>query len=200
VRRMPGMRKPRAFLVSVVTSFLFAIQYVVADAVALQLERHPIDGAPVLAKLLVLTRFRPFYVHAFDSGPAGTERLVGFGAGIAVAVVLFWFIVWTISRRGSYAALVGTWFAAIAATLTGSVVANFVWAQAVDLEATLRDQTVDYAFDNGLHWGFLFGWMPALVACFLAAVLRKRPPEDDEPYPPLETDRDNLDTDPTYGS
>ncbi len=119
---MPGMRKPRAFLVSVLTSILLAIEYVAADAAAWQLERHPVDGAPALANLLVLTRFRPFYVGAFASGDSVGDRLLAFGAGVAVAMVVFWFVVWT-----------------------------------------------------------------------------KRPPVEDEPYPPLETDRD-LDTNPTYGS
>jgi len=196
---MPRMRKPRAFLVSVLTSILLAIEYVAADAAAWQLERHPVDGAPALANLLVLTRFRPFYVGAFASGDSVGDRLLAFGAGVAVAMVVFWFVVWTISRRGSYAALVGTWFAAIVATLSGSVVATVVWAQIVGLESTMRTQTVSYAFDNGLHWGILFGWAPALIAGFLAAVLRKRPPAEDEPYPPLETDRDEQDTNPTYG-
>jgi hypothetical protein len=197
---MRDMRKPRAFLVSVLTSILLAIEYVVADAVAWQLERHPIDGAPALANLLVLTRFRPFYVQAFATGDSASDRLGAFGAGLAVALVVFWFVVWTISRRGGYAALVGTWFAAIVATLSGSVVATVVWAQVAGLESTLRTQTVAAAFDNGLHWGFLFGWAPALIAGFLAAVLRTRLPVDDEPYPPLDRDSNDPDNDPAYGS
>jgi len=197
---MRDMRKPRAFLVSVLTSILLAIEYVVGDLLGWQLEKHPIDGAPALANLLVLTRFRPFYVEGFASGDSASDRLIAFAAGVAVAVVVFWLVVWMISRRGSFAALVGAWFAAMVATLAGSVVATVMWAQLVSLEATMRNQTITYAFDTGLHWGFLFGWAPALIAAFLAGVLRKRPPADDEHFPPLETEREDPNADPTYGT
>jgi hypothetical protein len=181
---------PRPFFVAILTSILLAIQYVVADAAAWQAGKHDLGGSSHLFDLVVIQTFGPFVGRIFgDQIDAGTllggqvtgDARTSFLVGLVAAVVVFGLLVWLISRRGSLATLFGAWFAVVAATAAGCVVSAAVWAGTVDIAGLKRSGLYASALDHGLHWGFVFGWLPALVAALLAGVLRKRETADDAP-------------------
>lgn len=185
------MRTTRSFLVSVLTTVLLALGYVGGDAVGWQLREHNVGGQR-LVDLFVLQGVRPFVGGIFGDGTDPSEPFggdvtndarVAFLAGFAVALVVFWAIVWLISRRGMLASFFGTWFAVIAATAVGCVASAILWAWAKDMSGLSRNQLALYALDHGLHWGFVFGWIPAVLAALFGAVLRKRVDEPETPDP-----------------
>jgi hypothetical protein len=180
---------PRPFFVATLTSILLAVQYVVADAAAWQVGKHDFTGSHIF-NLVVLQTFGPFVGRIFgDQIDAGTllggevtgDARISFLVGLLAAVVVFGLLVWLISRRGSLASFFGAWFAVIAATAVGSVASAVVWAWSVDIAGLNRSALYASALDHGLHWGFVFGWLPALVAGLLAGVLRKRETTDEPP-------------------
>ena len=97
--------------------------------------------------------------------------------GLLVACVVAWLGIVVVSRKGILAAFVGGWLAVILGSWAASMASALVWIQTTkvpDDGPYVDSDSRRGAFDHGLHWGFLFGWFPALVAALLASVLHKR--------------------------
>jgi len=172
------MRTPRAFLVSVLTTIVLAVQYLAGDLAAYESLKHSFLGSEWLDEI-VLRQLSPFYGSVFGlstyDDEVRTDLLVNFLTAMALALVVAWLLIWWVSRSGSVSAMFGTWFAVMAATALGSVLSGLMFANSVDL-GTGRPHLVSGTTEHGLHWGFIFGWLPALVAAMAAAMFRKPAP------------------------
>jgi hypothetical protein len=181
------MRTPRAFLVSVLTTFVLAAQYLAGDLAGHQVYKHGIDTGVELIDQMVVKQFSPFYGTLLGLGdvPSGSrgDAVISFLAGAALALVLAWLVIWMVARGGSLAALFGAWFAAILATCFGDVVSTLLFARSNDFGGYPLQQLVGSGIDHGLHWGFFFGWGPGLVAALLATVFRKPASPVGQPLP-----------------
>jgi len=166
-------RKPRAFLIATLTSTVLAVQYLVFDWVGWQLQNREVGDGGFVSQV-VFRAANPFYGGIFRSR-LDADTVVPWLVGFASALAVVWLVVLIVCRKGSLAAFVGTWFATMAGGCVAALGSSYLWARTNDLAAGYpRTQILTYAFDRGLHWGFLFGWLPALVAALLAGVLRRR--------------------------
>ena len=180
-------RSPRAVLVATLTTGLLAIQYAAADATDWQFQEHGVGNDGSFVSTAVVRTVKPFSGGLFHPD-ANADSVISWLVGVAVAVAVAWLVIVVVTRKGSLAAFVGGWFAVILATWAGSLASAYVWGQIADYEIGIGQQTqlLSAAFDDGLHWGFLFGWFPALVAALLAGVLHKREVTPVEPTQPTE--------------
>jgi len=182
------MRKPRAFLVSFLTTVLLAGGYVTADVVGWLVQRRDLADGDDLFTLLVLKNVRPFLSGAFGDQVEGTmfdnnvtdDTRTGFAVGAGAALLVFFILVWLIGRKGGLVGLFAAWFATIAATVAGCIPSGLMWADTFDLAELNRNQIVVTAVDHGALWGLVFGWIPALVVSLLTAALRRPAPTADE--------------------
>ncbi|HEY3015401.1 MAG TPA: hypothetical protein VGJ41_09855 [Nocardioides sp.] len=182
------MRRPRAFLVSFLTTLLLAGGYVTADVVGWLVQRRDLADGNDLFSLLVLRNVRPFLSGAFGDQVAGTmfannvtdETRTGFAVGAGVALFVFLVLVWLIGRKGGLIGLLAAWFATMAATVAGCIPSGLMWRDTFNLVELDRNQVIVTAIDHGLMWGFVFGWIPALVVSLLTAALRRPASEPDE--------------------
>ncbi len=177
VGRMSALRTPRAFLVSVLTSFVLAAQYLAGDLAGRQVYKHGFDTGFDLFDQMVVRQLSPFYGTLLRLGDVPSDSrgdaVVSFLAGAALALFLAWLVIWMVARGGSLAALFGTWFAAMAATCAGALLSTLLYAGSNDLDGAARQQMIGFAIDHGLHWGFFFGWVPGVAAALLATMFRK---------------------------
>ncbi len=124
-------RSPRAVLVATLTTCLLAIQYVAADAADWQFQEQGVgnDGS-FLSTAVVRT------VHPFNGGlfhpDVNADWVISWLVGLAVAVAVAWLIIVVVTRKGSLAAFVGGWFAAILATWAGSLASAYVWGRVTE--------------------------------------------------------------------
>ncbi|HEY3015403.1 MAG TPA: hypothetical protein VGJ41_09865 [Nocardioides sp.] len=175
------MRTPRAFLVSVLTTFVLAAQYLAGDLAGQQVYKHGFDtdfGTGFdLFDQMVVRQLSPFYGTLLGLGDVSPgsrgDAAISFLAGAVLALFLAWLVIWMVARGGSLAALFGTWFAAMAATCSGAVLSALLYAGANDLDGVARQQMIGAAIGHGLQWGFFYGWVPGLAAALLAAMFRK---------------------------
>jgi len=182
------MRKPRAFLVSFLTTVLLAGGYVTADVVGWLVQRRDLADGKDLFTVLVLRNVRPFLSGAFGDQVPETmfannvtdETRTGFAVGAGAALLVFWILVWLIGRKGGLVGLLAAWFATIAATVAGCIPSGLMWADTFNLETLNRNEVVALAVNHGATWGVVFGWIPALVVSLLTAALRRAVRDEDE--------------------
>ncbi len=137
---------------------------------------------------VVLHAFGPFYGGVFHSRVRVAEDVAPWVVGLLVACAVAWLVIVVVSRKGILAAFVGGWLAVILGTWAGNMASALVFIQTTKVpdDGPYSTQILVRRFDNGLHWGFLFGWFPALVAALLASVLHKREVTPVEPTQPTE--------------
>jgi hypothetical protein len=167
---------------------LLVVQYLASDAIAWQIQKRSFDVGPFddgLFTTAVLHAFGPFHGGIFRPKVIA-DAVIPWVVGLVVAVVVVWVVIAVVSRKGVLAAFVGGWLAVILGTWAGNLASAMVFIQTSEFpdEEPYSTQILTGAFDHGLHWGFVFGWFPALVAALLASVLTKKEATGPEPTRP----------------
>lgn len=171
------VRRPRAALVATLTTVALSGLSVAGGFVARRIAEQDLGSDDFIGRT-VLSEVRPFLGDPFAD--FRMEQWLPWLVGLAVALAVCWPITWLTARKGVLSAFVGTWFATVAAAAAGTLASAWVWADQNPLPEGLGlSQFYADAVDPGLHWGFLFGWAPALIAALLTAVLRTRPESED---------------------